>query len=388
MKHAEPRTGRAFGLYVHWPFCESKCPYCDFNSHVAAGIDHDRWLRAYLSEIERLGRELPALRLQTIFFGGGTPSLMSPETVHAVVDSARHAWPGSNDLEVTLEANPGSSDRDRFRAFAQAGVNRISIGVQSLRDDALVQLGRRHTVRDARRAIEAGLETFGRVSIDLIYARQHQTASEWRAELAEGLATGVSHLSLYQLTIEDGTVFQRRRAAGHLTGLPSDELAAALYEMTQEACAAAGRPAYEVSNHATPGEECRHNLLYWSSADYAGIGPGAHGRLTLSGERVATECIREPIPWLRRVEAAGSGEHPRIVLPAAEQFMEFLLMGMRLSHGIDLVEAARLDPDGLDQDATSEMIDDDLVVLHDGRLSATPRGRLLLNTLIARMLAR
>ena len=291
-----------FGLYLHWPFCTSKCPYCDFNSHVAASVDQVQWLRAYSSEIERVGRETQDRILETVFFGGGTPSLMLPETVDGLITKIKATWRCVNDLEVTLEANPGSVEAGRFRAYAQAGVTRVSIGVQSLSDDALRKLGRMHTASEARRAFDIAQDTFARVSFDLIYARQGQDLDSWKSELRMALAMQPTHLSLYQLTIEDGTVFAERAARNQLSGLPDEDLSADLYELTQTMCEDAELPAYEVSNHAKLDDEARHNLIYWKSGDYVGIGPGAHGRMTLAGQRFATEQPKNPFLWLESVE--------------------------------------------------------------------------------------
>ena len=283
-----------FGLYIHWPFCQSKCPYCDFNSHVAATIDQRRWRDAYLREIERLGAETPGRVLQTVFFGGGTPSLMDADVVADLLAAVRATWPMVNDPEITLEANPGSVEAGKFRAFREAGVNRVSMGVQALRDADLRRLGRLHSVAEARQAFDIARNCFDRVSFDLIYARQDQTLADWQAELREALSMAVDHLSMYQLTIEDGTAFGDRFARGGLKGLPDDDVQADMYAATQDICAEHGMPAYEVSNHARAGAESRHNLIYWRMGDYAGIGPGAHGRLTLNGRRWATVAPRAP----------------------------------------------------------------------------------------------
>ena len=324
-----------FGLYIHWPFCTSKCPYCDFNSHVAAKVDPKRWLAAYLTEIDRVAELTRGRVLNTVFFGGGTPSLMDPEVVAAILERVRAVWTPANDFEVTLEANPGSVEAGRFRAYAEGGVNRLSMGVQALNDRDLQRLGRMHSAADARRAFDIARGAFKRVSFDLIYARQEQTVEGWKAELTEAMAMAVDHFSLYQLTVEEGTVFGARAAAGHLRGLPDDESASDMYLMTQDICADAGLPAYEVSNHARPGSESAHNQIYWRYGDYAGIGPGAHGRLTLGGHRWATEAPKAPGAWLDRVERTGSGDGPSERLSGADQASEFLLMGLRLSEGID-----------------------------------------------------
>jgi oxygen-independent coproporphyrinogen-3 oxidase len=314
----------------------AKCPYCDFNSHVAASIDQRRWRDAYLREIARIGAETPGRVLQTVFFGGGTPSLMEPEIVADVLAAVRATWPMVNDPEITLEANPGSVEAGRFRGFRDAGVNRVSMGVQALNDADLRRLGRLHSVAEARQAFDIARKCFDRVSFDLIYARQDQTLHQWRAELTEALSMAVDHLSMYQLTIEDGTAFGDRFARGGLKGLPDEDVQADMYAVTQEVCAAHGMPAYEVSNHARPGAESRHNLVYWRMGDYVGIGPGAHGRVTLDGQRWATVAPKAPGAWLALVEAGRAGEDPREPVLRGEQATEYLLMSLRLSEGTDV----------------------------------------------------
>ena len=372
-----------FGLYLHWPFCQSKCPYCDFNSHVAAQIDQAVWRRAYLSEIDRIAAEVPGRVLRTVFFGGGTPSLMDPKLVAALLDRIRSAWPSANDMEVTLEANPGSVEAGRFRAYADAGVNRLSMGVQALNDRDLRALGRLHTVTDARRAFDIARRAFPRVSFDLIYGRQGQSLADWRTELTDALAMAVDHLSLYQLTIEEGTAFGDRLRVGKLTGLPSEDLGAEMYDLTQELAESAGMPAYEVSNHARMGSESRHNLIYWRYGDYAGIGPGAHGRLTIGGQRVATETHRAPSEWLAAVEAQGHGEVARSCLSLKDQSAEYLLMGMRLAEGIDLERYRALSGQHL---VSTGLEDLDLVTRSGNRLRATAKGRILLNAVIRELM--
>ena len=374
-----------FGLYLHWPFCQSKCPYCDFNSHVAGAVDERRWLAAFEAEIARTARETGPRRLSSVFLGGGTPSLMSPELVAGVLDAARAAWGWSEGCEVTLEANPTSVEAGRFRGYREAGVNRVSLGVQALDDADLRRLGRRHDVAQALAAIAVARATFERVSFDLIYARQHQGAAAWRAELARALAMRPDHLSLYQLTIEDGTAFGARHAAGRLPGLPDEDGGADLYEITQEACEAAGLPAYEVSNHARPGAESRHNLLYWCAGDWAGIGPGAHGRLTLDGRRWATAAEPRPEAWLAAV-AAGSGEAPRAPVPGAERAAEMLMMGLRLSEGVSMARHEALAGAPLPSRGLTEMEGLGLVAVEGDRLRATRRGRPVLNAVLRALL--
>ena len=376
-----------FGLYLHWPFCQSKCPYCDFNSHVAARIDQGRWQRAYLAEIDRIGAETQGRVLNTVFFGGGTPSLMDPDLIAAVLDRVRATWTLANDWEVTLEANPGSVEAGRFRAYREAGVNRLSMGVQALNDLDLQRLGRLHSLDEALRAFATARESFERVSFDLIYARQDQTPEEWARELDRALGLAVDHLSLYQLTIEDGTAFGARHAAGGLRGLPNEGRSVALYEITQDRCSAAGMPAYEVSNHARVGAESRHNLIYWRGGDYAGIGPGAHGRLTLGGVRWATEALQMPEAWLERVEREGAGEVPRAAMTGPERAVEYLLMSLRLSEGSVLERFAALNGRPLDLAEVADLEGLGMVEVRAGRIVATAQGRMVLNAILRRLLA-
>lgn len=380
-------------LYIHWPFCLAKCPYCDFNSHVRDAIPQARFaaaLRAELAwEAARLGRR----PLHSIFFGGGTPSLMDPATVEALIDDATRLFDPAPNLEITLEANPTSVERGRLQAFRDAGVNRASLGVQSLTADALRFLGREHSAADAIRALEAARATFPRVSFDLIYARPGQSRPAWRAELDQALALCADHLSLYQLTIEPGTAFEGQHRQG-LIALPDDDLAADLYRDTIEACATHGLVPYEVSNLARPGSESRHNLAYWRYHDYAGIGPGAHGRITLDPARPetlhATRRHRAPEPWADRVERHGHGSHPDTPLSSTERAREMALMGLRLAEGLDTARfaartgldfAAATRPDVLDQ-----AVDAGYLELEPGRVTATLEGRLRLDALLAALL--
>ena len=375
-----------FGLYLHWPFCQSKCPYCDFNSHVAARIDQRLWRDAFLAEIARAGRDTSDRILDTVFFGGGTPSLMDPDLVAAILDAIRSTWRTSNSFEVTLEANPSSIEAARFRAYREAGVNRVSMGMQAMNDDDLRALGRLHSAADALRAFDTTRATFDRVSFDLIYARQHQTPDDWRAELDRALALGLDHLSLYQLTIEDGTAFGARHAAGKLPGLPDDDRAVALWDITQERTQSAGLPAYEISNHARPGAESRHNLIYWRSGDWLGIGPGAHGRLTLDGTRYATETPRAPGAWLDGVSRETREGWDLSPLPAAEHATEFLLMGLRLTEGVDLDRYDAISPRPLDAQVLAGLAGDGMIELDNRRLRTTSQGRLLLNAVLRALL--
>lgn len=375
-------TNPGFGLYIHWPFCQSKCPYCDFNSHVAEKVDQKRWQAAFEAELERTSRETRGQILESVFFGGGTPSLMDPDLVAAIMDKVRSSWRMSNAPEITLEANPGSVEAGRFAAYRQAGVNRVSIGVQSLDDTALRMLGRKHSVQEAIRAVEIAQTTFPRFSFDIIYARQGQDRADWRRELDRALALGSRHLSLYQLTIEEGTVFHERNRRGLLTGMPDEDLAADLYLLTQERCDAAGLPAYEVSNHAAPGEESRHNLTYWRGGDYVGIGPGAHGRVTQNGIRLATEAPRQPSVWLEAVETRGFGELPRQALTGAEVASEYCLMGLRLTDGISLGRYQSLTGHGFDPQRVENLVSIGLLEANSERIWATKSGMLVLNLIL------
>ena len=374
-----------FGLYIHWPFCQSKCPYCDFNSHVAATIDQSVWERAYLSEIERVSRETSGRVLNTVFFGGGTPSLMDPELVNSILSKVRDCWTLSNDVEITLEANPTSVESGRFQGYRDAGVNRISMGIQSLNNEDLKRLGRLHSVAEAQKAFDIARSTFDRVSFDLIYARQGQTIDAWRSELREALSMAIDHLSLYQLTIEQGTAFGDRYNRGQLRDLPSDDSAADMYFVTQDECEKAGMPAYEVSNHAQKGSESRHNLIYWRYGDYVGIGPGAHGRLTLDGKKYAIDTPLAPTSWLQSVTEKGHGENPREVLSGYDQAVEYLMMGLRITEGIDLNRLSSL----LGYEFTFKnkyLIEDGFISTENGRLSITGKGRPVLNAIIRELI--
>ncbi|MWB76943.1 coproporphyrinogen III oxidase [Pseudooceanicola sp. 216_PA32_1] len=382
---AEDWQAGGFGLYLHWPFCQAKCPYCDFNSHVSREIDQDRWQRAYLAELDRHAALVPGRVLTSVFFGGGTPSLMQPELVSAILERIRLHWPWANDMEVTLEANPGSVEAGRFRGYREAGVNRISMGVQALNDDDLRRLGRIHTVAEALAAFDIARDTFERVSFDLIYARQGQSLEDWRAELGRALSLAVDHLSLYQLTIEDGTAFGDRYKAGKLRDLPDDDLSADLYALTQEMAGAAGFESYEVSNLARPGAESRHNRVYWRYGDYVGIGPDAHGRLTLDGQRYATEAWRMPTRWLEAAET-GSAETIRTPLAGPEQASEYLLMGLRLTEGIDMARYRALAGEPIPVTTLKHLSDIGMIAVDGDGLRVTTDGRMVLNAIIAELM--
>ncbi|MEZ5898800.1 MAG: radical SAM family heme chaperone HemW [Hyphomicrobiaceae bacterium] len=418
----------AFGVYIHWPFCAQKCPYCDFNSHVRfGGWDEARFLSAYVRELDWVAQKISCTgeeqSVSSIFFGGGTPSLMKPQTVGAILDHIAKLWPVARDAEITLEANPGSVEAGRFKGYREAGVNRVSMGLQSLRDEDLKKLGRIHTVAEARAALDIARATFERYSFDLIYARPGQTPSQWRNELTEALDLADDHISLYQLTIEPDTPYAALHAAGKLV-VPDEDAALALYEITQEITSMRRLAAYEISNHAKPGAESRHNLLYWRYGSYAGIGPGAHGRLLIDGVRHASVAERNPERWVERVEATGRGYVELTPLASAEEADEMLLMGLRLTEGVDLTrlaQLARVAPAGdvidglvrlglvqrLDAPQASPSwrgneLDEIAMCLGPGmrpdhlpvearpsqnRIRATPRGRFVLNAVVAELAA-
>lgn len=381
--------GALFGIYVHWPFCASKCPYCDFNSHVAQTIDHDAWADAYLKEIDFYAAKTPGRLVTSIFFGGGTPSLMHPATVQKIIDCITQRWHIANDIEITLEANPTSVEIGKFADFRTAGVNRVSVGVQALNNDDLTFLGREHDAGEARAAIDIAAKTFDRYSFDLIYARPNQTPQTWEKELSEALAMGTDHLSLYQLTIEQGTPFYMRHERGEFK-IPDEDVGGELYDITQTMLEDAGMPAYEVSNHAKPGQESLHNLTYWRYGDYAGIGPGAHGRLSISGDKFATRGHRAPDVWMERVAKDGHGGHPDEPVARDQRIIECVMMGMRLREGLDLKklsdEAGRDWRAVLDEKKISALAGEGLVTLSGDRLMPTQDGLARLNGLLAYLL--
>jgi len=389
-----PRTAArapdaGFGLYVHWPFCRALCPYCDFNSHVREAVDHARWRAALLAELDHYASVTEGRRLTSIFFGGGTPSLMEPATVAAVIERAEQRWGLDPDAEITLEANPTSADAARFRDYAAAGVNRLSVGVQALDDASLAALGRRHDAAQARAALEMAAAAVPRFTFDLIYARPDQTVAAWRRELREALALAGGHLSAYQLTMEPGTPMHAAWSRGELA-LPDEDLAATLYETTQEALDAAGLPAYEVSNHARPGLESRHNLTYWRYGDYVGIGPGAHGRPTVRGARLATRQHRAPEIWLQRVEAHGHATRTREALPPAWRRDEMLMMGLRLREGVARArfeaETGATFEDALDPTGLARLTEGGFLTLDAHALRPTGTGLQCLDAVLAMLL--
>lgn len=373
-----------FGLYIHWPFCQAKCPYCDFNSFVSKEIDQTKWRDAYIVELRRTAALTPNRVLNSVFFGGGTPSLMDPQIVDDILQEVQKNWTIANDIEITLEANPTSVEAGRFADFRGAGINRVSMGIQSLNDQDLRKLGRTHSVSEGIAAFETARNEFERVSFDLIYARQGQTLQDWNAELGQALEMAVDHLSLYQLTIEDGTAFGDRFAAGKLRDLPTDDNATDMYFATQELTSKHGMKSYEVSNHAKVGSESRHNLIYWNGGDYIGIGPGAHGRLTNNGIRYATETELSPVAWLSKVAKNGSGQTIQDAMTRQDELTERFTMGLRLATGVDL---GRL---GLENHKksfeNSWLAEDQIIEVAQESLIVTAKGRPVLNAVIVELL--
>ena len=376
----------SFGVYVHWPFCAAKCPYCDFNSHVRTAIDEDGWVDGILSELDWVAKNQTGRPVvETIFFGGGTPSLMAGKSVGRILEKIAALWPMSNDPEITLEANPASADAARFADYRAAGVNRVSLGVQALNDADLKKLGRLHDVAEARAALKLAMANFGRVSLDLIYARPDQTEAQWREELRQALAFGTDHLSLYQLTIEPETPYALLHKNGQLQ-IPNDDIAAGLYETTQEMTEAAGLPSYEISNHARPGQESRHNLIYWRYGDYAGVGPGAHGRINLGGQRTATAAIKLPERWRDTVTKNGQGFAEQAAVSNDEAAREHLLMNLRLAEGLDLAGYEQRWGARPDAAKIAALTQQGFLRLNGDVLTATPAGQLLLNRVIEDLL--
>ena len=385
----QPET-RDLAVYIHWPFCLAKCPYCDFNSHVAEAIDHRRWRDALLTELAHYGAQLQDRNIVSIFFGGGTPSLMEPATCGALIDEVARHWPLSGSVEITLEANPTSVEAGRFHDFKAAGINRLSVGVQALDDAALRFLGRGHNREEAVGAIRLAESIFAETSFDLIYARPDQSAAAWHAELSEALSMTGNHLSLYQLTIERGTPFYAAQRRGEFQ-VPGEEVGSALYDVTQELCDQHGLPAYEISNHARPGSECRHNLMYWTGGDYVGVGPGAHGRIPIEGVLSATEQIPAPSNWLQAVGANGHGTRKSVALEQMTRVEEVLMMGLRLRAGLSreaFLSATDLEfEDALEPRRLRRLVDGKYVEIDADGLRATKEGLVRLNAVLAALLA-
>ncbi|WP_374655919.1 radical SAM family heme chaperone HemW [Dongia sp.] len=380
---------RGFGIYIHWPFCKAKCPYCDFNSHVRERIEEEAWRASYLKELAHYAALTPGRTVSSIFFGGGTPSLMDPATTEAVIDAVARAWRVANDVEITLEANPTSVEGAKLNGFRAAGVNRVSLGIQALDEADLKFLGRQHNQREALAALDLAAGTFDRFTFDLIYARPGQTPRAWEKELARALTFAADHISLYQLTIETGTMFEQSHARGDFV-LPDEDAQAELFEMTQDMLGAAGLAAYEISNHAKPGSESRHNLTYWRYGDYVGIGPGAHGRLTLDGRKLATRQHRAPERWLEMVAAQGHATRQSDTVPIEARIGELTMMGLRLAEGIPLArfeaEAGRPFAACLDPARLRRLHEGGFLETRDGRLVATDAGRQRLDAVLGELL--
>jgi len=379
---AEPRPDEApLGVYLHWPYCESKCPYCDFNSYARRSISEEQYLEAAQRELDHYADGTAGRTVASVFFGGGSPSLMAPQTVGTLLEAVAGHWAIAADCEITLEANPSSVEASRFAGYRSAGVNRVSLGVQSLHDEQLRFLGRLHTAAEARSALGVAVQYFNRVSFDLIYARPGQTESEWRDELAAALDLAQGHLSLYQLTIEPETAFFDLERRGKLT-VPGAELATNLFQLTQEICEQKGLPAYEISNHAAPGQESRHNLIYWRYGDYVGVGPGAHGRVKADGEKVATAALKSPAAWYGQVLEQGHGCEERVTLSSLDQAEEMILMGLRLREGLDAEGLRQKTGFRVSAGVIAALVDGELLERSGGRIVASPQGRLVLNALI------
>ncbi len=378
-----------FGVYVHWPFCKAKCPYCDFNSHVSDTVDHEKWAASFVKEIDHTTQQTGKRNVTSIFFGGGTPSLMNPKTVEIILNHIAKVWNVSPDIEITLEANPTSIEAQKFKDFKAAGINRVSIGVQSLRDDDLKFLGRQHSAQEAIGAIKTAEQIFDRYSFDLIYARPEQNINDWKNELNDALQYAQGHLSLYQLTIEQGTPFYTQAARGEFR-IPEADQAGEFYEVTQEILEGANMPAYEISNHAIAGQESAHNLTYWQYGDYAGIGPGAHGRITIKGQKFATRVRRAPDVWLDYVAKDGHGYHPFQEVSQDERLIEMMMMGLRLRQGIALKNIEK--ETGVDwrmsiqQDKINHLIDGDFIKLTKTHIVPTSKGMQKLNALLSYLL--
>jgi len=382
-----PWADPGFGIYIHWPYCLSKCPYCDFNSHVADSVDHDQWAQAFVTELKYYAEKTRDKTVSSIFFGGGTPSLMAPQTVETIITSISTLWKTTRDLEITLEANPTSIENDKLSAFKTAGINRVSIGIQSLDNKQLKFLGRQHNAQEALDAVEIAAKLFNRYSFDLIYARPKQTLESWQEELQHALQFSNGHLSLYQLTIEKGTAFYTQHQRGDFV-IPKDDHGAALYELTQEIMTKAGLPAYEISNHASPGQESRHNLTYWRYGDYIGIGPGAHGRLTLDTEKYGTRAHRAPSIWLDKVSQQNHGAHPFEKITPSEQISELVMMGLRLNEKIYFERLSDITGHPpISRDRLKQLAQEGYLTVTEAYFQSTPQGWQRLNALLKYLLA-
>ena len=373
-------------IYIHWPFCEAKCPYCDFNSHVRTSVNQDDWTEAYIKSLDFWAEKTNGKNISSIFFGGGTPSLMSEKSVSRIIETISKLWTCQRNMEVSLEANPSSVEAKKFKAFRQAGVNRISIGVQALNDNDLKRLGRLHTANEAKEAFEIAKDAFDRVSFDLIYARQYQTLQDWEHELLMALNMSVGHLSLYQLTIEDNTRFGELSLRGKLHGLPQDSISIDFYQLTQQICKSQNLNAYEISNHARQGEECQHNLNYWRGGQFIGVGPGAHGRVDYNGQRHLTETSFNPEVWLKQVQTNNIDQFTSERLSSTEQAEEYIMMGLRLEEGLDLDHYHQLSKQKLPKQKLDKLIFENLIHIRSNILKTTKYGKVLTNYVIRELL--
>ncbi len=380
----DPYSG--FGIYIHWPFCSAKCPYCDFNSHVRAETDQVLWCDALLSDLRQQARTVDPRPVSSIFFGGGTPSLMDPSTVSALIDEICKVWGTTPDVEISLEANPTSVEAWKFQAFKAAGINRVSLGIQALNDADLKALGRMHTVKEATSAFDVARNCFDRVSFDLIYARQHQSLKDWELELKQATNMAVDHMSLYQLTVEDGTRFGELYKRKMLRGLPTENLGADMYDLTNDVCTTEGYPAYEVSNHCRSGSECRHNLIYWRYEPYLGIGPGAHGRPLSNGDRKQTVAYSNPERWIQQVRTNGHGLRVDELVSAHDAGLEYALMSLRLSEGLDRERYQQMSASTLDSSRLDDLIEGGFLCQNGGFIAATAKGKKVLNRVLQELL--
>jgi putative oxygen-independent coproporphyrinogen III oxidase len=379
-------TSNSLSIYIHWPFCQSKCPYCDFNSHVRTSIDHKEWTNAYIDCLTYWVQKIPKHQVCSIFFGGGTPSLMSEETVDKILNTISKLWKCNSNLEISLEANPTSVEAKKFKSFQESGVNRLSMGIQALNDIDLKRLGRLHTTKEAKEAFSTASNYFNRVSFDLMYGRQHQTLEDWEMELSSAISMSVGHLSLYQLTIEENTRFGDLFAKGKLRGLPKDEISVEFYNLTQNICELNNLPAYEISNHAKIGHECQHNLSYWNGLPFLGIGPGAHGRVDINAKRYQTEAPSNPERWLQNVKEEKMDLFNFESISNTEQAEEYIMMGIRLRDGIDLSQYSKLSRNKIKQPILNELVDSDLITIKEQKLKTTKTGKIVTDYIIRKLL--
>ncbi|MDE2675005.1 MAG: radical SAM family heme chaperone HemW [Paracoccaceae bacterium] len=383
----DQQTIEPFGIYIHWPFCESLCPYCDFNTYCSNQIDHEQWCEAYLRQLDHSAKELEANPCTSVYFGGGTPSLMESRTVGKILDRISLHWGFSDQLEITLEANPTTVEQDRFLCFRSEGINRLSLGVQALKDSDLKALGRKHGVKEAIKAYETADRVFNNISLDFMFGRQFQSRESWIGELHEIVALNPNHLSIYQLTIEPNTPFGKRYVANRLEGIPDEDILADMYLATMEICERNGFKQYEISNYSKPGYKGRHNLVYWEYHDFLGIGPGAHGRISINNQYFRTNTILSPESWLDGIFKLGTGENQRELIDLKERGSEYLITSLRLNDGMNIDRFERISGSKLDNNTISELVQDNWVEITDGQLKVTTNGRMVLNQIISKLLS-